>query len=43
MIIIAHRITTVRNCDVIFKVEGGNAHPISYEELVKDVDSVPKD
>lgn len=43
MIIIAHRITTVRNCDVIFKVEGRNAHPISYEELVKDVDSVPKD
>ena len=39
MIIIAHRITTVRNCDMIYKIEGGNAHPISYDELVKDGDN----
>lgn len=33
MIIIAHRITTVRNCDVIYRVEGGKVGRTSYEEL----------
>jgi len=37
MIIIAHRVTTVRNCDVIYKVEGGNVTTVKYEELVKEV------
>ena len=35
LIIIAHRITTIRNCDKIFKIEDGLAKPVTYEELVK--------
>lgn len=35
MIIIAHRITTIKNCDVIFKVENGNVQQITYEDLMK--------
>ena len=34
MIIIAHRITTIRHCDVIFKVENGNVSQISYDDLL---------
>lgn len=37
MIIIAHRITTIKNCDVIFKVENSNVHQVSYEDLLADV------
>lgn len=33
MFIIAHRITTVKNCDVIYKVENGVATKVEYEEL----------
>ncbi|MCR5063459.1 MAG: ATP-binding cassette domain-containing protein, partial [Treponema sp.] len=36
MIIIAHRITTIKNCDVIFKVEKGNVSQTSYDELLKE-------
>lgn len=33
LIIIAHRLTTLRNCQVIFKVEGGGVREVSYEEI----------
>ena len=33
LIIIAHRLTTLRNCQLIFKVEGGNVRQVSYEEI----------
>lgn len=33
MIIIAHRITTVRNCDVIYRVDKGHIESVTYEEL----------
>jgi len=36
MIIIAHRITTIRNCDVIYRVEGGKVREVSYGDLQKD-------
>ncbi len=32
MIVIAHRITTIRSCDEIFRIDGGKAVKISYEE-----------
>ncbi len=35
MIIIAHRITTIRNCDVIYRIQNGHAEEISYEEAAK--------
>ena len=34
ILIIAHRITTVRNCDMIVKVEQGKATLCSYEQLL---------
>jgi len=34
ILIIAHRITTVRNCDMIVKVEHGKAELCSYEQLL---------
>ncbi len=37
MVIIAHRITTVRNCDVIYRVEGGGVRQVTYEELLKSI------
>ena len=37
MVIIAHRITTVRNCDVIYRVEGGGVRQVKYEELLKSI------
>ena len=33
LIIIAHRLTTLRNCQIIFKVEGGGVREVSYEEI----------
>ena len=34
ILIIAHRVTTVRNCDMIVKVEQGRAKLYSYEQLL---------
>ncbi len=33
LIIIAHRLTTLRNCQKIFKVEGGGVREVTYEEI----------
>lgn len=38
MIIIAHRITTVRNCDVIYRVDKGNIESVTYEQLQAEVE-----
>lgn len=38
MIIIAHRITTVRNCDVIYRVDKGNIEKVTYEQLQAEVE-----
>lgn len=38
MIIIAHRITTVRNCDVIYRVDGGGIERVTYGELQAEVE-----
>lgn len=34
LIVIAHRLTTIRNCDVIYEIAGGKAVIRSYEELM---------
>lgn len=34
MIIIAHRLTTIKNCDKIYKIEEGQAKPCKYQDLV---------
>ncbi|MGN1023579.1 MAG: ABC transporter ATP-binding protein, partial [Lachnospiraceae bacterium] len=33
IVIVAHRLTTIRNCDAVYRVEGGGFHPVSREEL----------
>ena len=33
MLIIAHRLTTIRNCDLIFSVEDGKVMPVEREEF----------
>lgn len=33
LIIIAHRLTTLRNCQKIFKVEDGGVHEVTYAEI----------
>ena len=33
LIIIAHRLTTIKNCDVIFEVKNGNVKQVRYEDL----------
>ena len=35
MIMIAHRLTTVEKCDIIFRVENGKVEQISHDELFK--------
>lgn len=35
LVIIAHRLTTIRNCDTIFEIKNGCAIPRKYEELQK--------
>lgn len=35
LIIIAHRLTTVRNCDEIYRIEDGKATKCSYQELTR--------
>ena len=35
MIVIAHRITTIRNCDRIYKIADGKATEVKYEDLVQ--------
>ncbi|MCR5119457.1 MAG: ABC transporter ATP-binding protein/permease [Lachnospiraceae bacterium] len=32
MLVIAHRITTIKNCDIIYRVENGKAYEIDYAE-----------
>ena len=38
MIIIAHRITTVRHCDVIYRVDRGTIEEVTYEQLQEEVE-----
>ena len=35
MIMIAHRLTTVEKCDIIFRVENGRVEQITHDELFK--------
>lgn len=34
LIIIAHRLTTIKNCDVIYEIKDGKAYQREYSELV---------
>ncbi|MBP5609263.1 MAG: ABC transporter ATP-binding protein [Lachnospiraceae bacterium] len=38
LIVIAHRISTIRKCDIIYRIEDGRARQISYEEASKDAE-----
>ena len=43
IIIIAHRLNTLNNCDIIFKIENGSLKKIlNYEELNNIVSQDPK-
>ncbi len=33
LIIIAHRLTTIKNCQMIFRVENGQVHEVKYEDI----------
>ncbi len=33
LIIVAHRLTTIRNCDAIYRIEGGKAVPVDKSEI----------
>ena len=33
MIIIAHRLTTIRNCDVIYEIKDGKATEVTYDQI----------
>lgn len=35
VIIIAHRLTTIKDCDVIYEIKNGNAYSRKYEDLIK--------
>lgn len=41
MVIIAHRITTVRKCDVIYRVDGGHIESVTYEQLQAEAEQKP--
>ena len=34
LLIIAHRLTTIKNCDMIFRVEAGKVIPVNKEEVI---------
>lgn len=36
LIIIAHRLTTIKDCDVIYEIKDGKAYIKDYEELIKN-------
>ena len=36
LIIIAHRLTTIRNCQIIYRVDGGNISKVNYEDIVEE-------
>ncbi len=43
MLIIAHRLTTIRNCDLIFEVSDGKVIPVDradFDEMLKEHDTV---
>lgn len=35
MVVIAHRLTTIRNCDIIYRLNEGQAEQITYEEALR--------
>ena len=36
LVVIAHRLTTVRGCDVIYRVGGGGVEQVSYADLLRE-------
>ncbi len=38
LIVIAHRISTIKKCDIIYRIEDGMARQISYEEASEDAE-----
>lgn len=43
LIIIVHRLTTIKNCDVIYEIADGKAVSRAYEELVQEAGEINKD